>query len=87
MTPTLIDEQRQAIDQQGGAPVYVVDTERHQQYVLISASAYQRLRGLFEDEPFDIRETYAAQEAALKEVWDDPELDEYNDYDVHRPKQ
>ncbi|MBW3543176.1 MAG: hypothetical protein KY476_23210 [Planctomycetes bacterium] len=36
--------------------------------------------------PFDIRDTYAAQDAASAHVWNDPELDLYNDYDTHRPE-
>jgi hypothetical protein len=34
------------------------------------------------EESFDIRETYAAQETALAKVWDDPALDVYNDVPV-----
>jgi hypothetical protein len=34
---------------------------------------------------FDVRETYAAQDAALGAAgWDDPELDIYNEYDADR---
>ena len=39
------------------------------------------------DEPFDVRETYAAQDAALAKVWNEPELDAYNEYDQHRTGQ
>jgi hypothetical protein len=35
-----------------------------------------------DEEPFDIRDTYAAQSAALAEIWDDPALDVYNHFDV-----
>jgi len=28
----------------------------------------------------------AAQDQALGKVWDDPELDVYNDYDAHKPQ-
>ena len=38
------------------------------------------------DDDFDIRETYAAQDAALTKVWDAPALDVYNDYDANKPK-
>ena len=31
------------------------------------------------DPPFDIRETYAAQEGALAKIWDDSALDVYNE--------
>ena len=87
MTPKLSDEQRQAIEEHQGEPVYVVDTVKQTQYVLIPAEAYQRMRALFESDTFDIRETYVAQEQALgKAGWDDPAMDAYNDYDSHRPQ-
>jgi hypothetical protein len=47
-------------------------------YALLSGDIYER-KGLFSDEDFEIRETYPAQESALAKVWDDPELDIYND--------
>jgi len=43
------------------------------------------LRSLFES-GFDIRDTYAAQDEALAKVWNDPELDVYNNYDLHKPQ-
>jgi hypothetical protein len=48
-------------------------------YVIIAGDLFNRVRPLFADDAFDIRETYPAQEAALAQVWDDPALDVYND--------
>jgi hypothetical protein len=33
-----------------------------------------------------IEELQVAQDEALAAVWNDPELDAYNDYDAHRPQ-
>lgn len=87
MTPKLSTEQRQAIEQHQGSPVYVVDPENQKTYVLIPEDAYQRVKGLLEDEPFDISETYTAQEQVAREAgWDDSEMDVYDDYDSQKPQ-
>jgi hypothetical protein len=67
-----------------GEPIFLVDDGGSTTHVVISAEAYSRLKALLEEAPFDIRETYAAQTQALAKVWDDPELDLYNQYDQHR---
>jgi len=85
MTPKLSTEQRQAIAEQHGQPVYVVDDSTQEQWVLVPAETYDKIRGLIGHDVSEIRESYAAQEQlAAKEGWDDPALDEYNDYDAHR---
>ena len=63
----------------------VVHPGTHKVYVLVTAETFDRLRPLLEED-FEVRETYAAQDAALAKVWDDPELDAYADYDRHRPQ-
>jgi hypothetical protein len=88
MTPKLSSEQRQAIKDQHGGPVLVVDADTKEEYVLLPAGAYQKIRDLIGDEPSEIRETYSAQErVAAAEGWDDPAMDDYNDYDAHRKTQ
>jgi hypothetical protein len=88
MTPKLSNEQRQAIEEQHGGPVLVVDGVTHEQYVLLPAEIYQRLRLFVEAEGFDIRETYPLQDNVAAEAgWDDPAMDDYNDYDAHRKSQ
>jgi hypothetical protein len=86
MVPQLSSEQQLALEEGGGRPIEVVHPGSQKMYVLISRELYARLLPLFEDKAFDIRETYAAQDAALAKVWDDSELDLYNDYDAHQPK-
>ncbi|MGC8641776.1 MAG: hypothetical protein ACP5XB_18060 [Isosphaeraceae bacterium] len=58
MTPLLTDDQRQALDVQGGSPIYVVDLVTNARYVLLRADLFERFKAIFEEE-FDPRETYA----------------------------
>ena len=48
MSTILTPEQRQAIDEQHGQPVYVVDPDRQQTFVLLSAEDYLRVRPLLQ---------------------------------------
>lgn len=87
MMTKLTSEQRGDLQQHGNKPVPVVDPETNAVYFLVPSDLFERLRNLFDDEPFDVRETYAAQsEVAGKAGWDDPEMDVYNDYDAHKPQ-
>ena len=85
MTPKLSDEQRIALEQHAGQPLYVVDPVKRVEYVLIPADVYQRVHALLEAEEFDIRETYVAQEQSLGAAgWNDPAMDAYNELDPRR---
>ena len=86
MSPKLTDEMRSALEQQPGKPVTVEDDQTHIQYVLLPIDIYQKVQALVGDEPFDIRETYAAQDQALSKVWNDPDLDVYNADDANKPQ-
>ena len=71
-------EQSQAIRESNGQPVYLVDDAG--QDALLAIVRVDLLKILADDE-FNIAETYAAQEAALSKVWNDPQLDEYTEED------
>ncbi len=83
MATELSQEQQRELEEHGGKPIEVVHPGTQKVYVLIDGEIYEKLRPLLDEGAFDIRETYAAQESALAKVWDDPELDVYNDYDVN----
>lgn len=85
MTPRIAksNEINRALQDSNGGPLYLTDADGSVTHVVVSADAYRRLHTLFEDGDFDVRETYAAQSGALAAVWDDPELDIYNDYDAN----
>ncbi len=87
MTPQISEEQRLALQESNNAgPLVVVDPTTNARYFLVSANLYERLQSLMTDEPFDVRETYATQDAALSGVWNDPDLDVYDHYDRHPPQ-
>jgi hypothetical protein len=85
MTITLSAEQRQATASHPDELIEVLDDVSRTRYVLVPAEQFERIKALLAVDPFDVRETYAAQSAALAAAgWDDPELDIYNDYEAHR---
>jgi len=81
MLVELSQDQRQALDF-AGTPLEIVDPRSGSVYVLMRQESFARVRSLVEDE---LGETYSAQiESAMRAGWDDPAMDEYNDYDRHR---
>jgi hypothetical protein len=80
----LSKDQRDELAQHGDQPVRVIDPQTQKVYVIVPGDLFDRVRALVGEKQFDIRETYAAQDSGLAKVWDDPELDIYNDYDAHR---
>jgi len=59
MTIELTDDQRQALDAQPDEPVQVVDPRTQQEYVLLRADLYARLKGFLGEE----------QENAQQKTW------------------
>jgi hypothetical protein len=87
MATKLTNEQRDDLQQHGNQPVPVVDPETNAVYFLVARDVFERFRAIFDDEPFDVRETYAAQSAAAGQAgWDDPEMDVYDHYDSRKPQ-
>jgi len=81
MAPKLTDEQRTAVDECGGRPVLVVDPRSNRVFYLLSQDQFSQIQTLLDVNEWDVRDTYVAQQEALREVWDDPALDVYNDVD------
>jgi hypothetical protein len=89
MTPNLTDDLRQAIEERGGRPVYLLDASTNTRYVLLRAEQFEKVKALFgeDSEERDFRAMYPLVEESFRKAgWDDPEMDSYNDYDAHRPK-
>jgi hypothetical protein len=53
MTLRLSEEQRQAIEEHGGTPVYVVDDHTNAKYVLLKDDQYEKLKGRAGEEEVD----------------------------------
>jgi hypothetical protein len=83
MTPKLTDDLRQALEEGDGAPLYLVDSTNNR-YVLLHADQFDKLKALFVEDEFDPRAMYPLIDEAMKEGWDDPAMDVYDDYDAHR---
>jgi hypothetical protein len=70
----LTPELTQAIAQSAGGPVYFTDAQNGQEFVVLPAEDYENLAA-----ELTIEQTYPAQNDALSVIWNDPELDVYND--------
>lgn len=81
MSLELSNDLRQAVDAEG-TPLKLVDPRTGSMYVLVDEAVFQQLRSLIGD---DLSDTYQAQiESAMRAGWDDPVMDEYNNFDLHR---
>jgi hypothetical protein len=85
MIPRLTDDLTQAIEEHGGAPFYLVDAANNR-YVLMRADQFERFQALAQADDVDPREMYPPIDEVMKEDWDDPAMDVYNDYDAHRAR-
>lgn len=80
MTPRLSEDQRQAIEDRGGAPVYVVDADTNKSYVLIPAGDYEKVKSYLQD-LFDPREAYPFVDRVMAEDdANDPTLASYQTF-------
>jgi predicted ATPase len=82
MMTKLSEDLRQAVADQGEAPLFLVDDSTQCRYVLLRAEQYEKIKALL-DEEFDPRSTYPAIDQTMREGWDDPAMDIYDDYDAH----
>jgi hypothetical protein len=84
MIPQLTDDQRQALEEQGGPAVYIADAKPNTSYVLVRADVYERFKAVFEEE-FDPRETYPLVDRVMADDdTHDPTLGEYQDLPARR---
>jgi hypothetical protein len=85
MSIELTREQLQAAE---GSPLRVTDPETSREYFVVDKATYERLQELgYDDSPWTDDEMDAlAWEAGKHAGWDDPRMDECNDYDPHRKK-
>jgi hypothetical protein len=82
MTVRLPEELRTVVTAMPGVTVELLDEETQRSYVLLPAEEFERLKGIAQ---YQLSDTYVAQvESAMRAGWNDPLMDEYDDYDSHR---
>jgi hypothetical protein len=78
---TLTPDQRQEVQKAAEEPVRIADPETQNEYVILRADVYDRIRALADD-------TRAAYPLAMtvfrQDGWDDPQMDGYNVLDPRR---
>jgi len=85
MTIELTEAQSKALEQAGSAPPSVTDPRTQKTYVLISTETFDQIRALVPQDDYTLTDTYRAQiDAAMRAGWNDPVMDDYNNYDAHR---
>jgi len=69
MTTKLSDDLRQAIDERGGAPVYVVDATTNANYVLMRAEQFEKIRALIDGD--GVEAMYPLLADIVPDDWED----------------
>ena len=83
-----IELTREQLRSAEGSPLRLTDPETSREYFLVGKETYEHLQELlYDDSPWTDEEMDAlAWETGKNAGWDDPRMDEYNDYDPHRKK-
>ncbi|MGO9915341.1 MAG: hypothetical protein ACLQIB_11595 [Isosphaeraceae bacterium] len=69
MTTKLSDDLRQAIEEHGGAPVYVVDATTGVSYVLMRAEQFEKIKAIVDGD--DVEAMYPLLANIEPDDWDD----------------
>jgi hypothetical protein len=81
MTLQLTEEQRRAVAE-AEEPVRVMDPQTHATYVLLPEDVYDRVRALVDLEDLSPEEKLRLlAESGRRAGWDDPAMDDYDNYD------
>ncbi len=80
----LTREQHQALVQNGGEPVRVIDPEGGNKYVLLPVEVYDRIKSLLIREEDWAEDAYRASMEAFAPEWNDPRMDAYDALDPRR---
>ena len=80
----LTEQQHEEINQAGKTPVRAIDPTTKEEYVLLPAGVYDRLKAIFADGDEWPADGYAAaMEVFARDGWNDPRMDVY---DADQPK-
>jgi hypothetical protein len=80
LTPEQHLEIAHAVDE----PIRAVDPATREEYVLVRADKYERIKGLLSDDQEWVRAAYPAAMAVFREGWDDPRMDVYDELDPRK---
>jgi hypothetical protein len=69
MSPQITDDQRQAIEQAGGSPVYIADPATNASYVLLRAEDFEKMKA--QPDPDDASLMYPLLSDIAPEDWED----------------
>ncbi len=85
MSLQLTEEERRQVRLATREPVRLTDPETQQEYVLLRAEVYERLKALlYDDGDFEPSLGYRLADEVMKEGWDDPKMAEYDHYEEHK---
>lgn len=76
MAIELTPEQARGARQENGG-LRLIDPESHQEYVLVPAELYERLRHVLADAS-SVADAYPAIDRSFAPGWDDPRMDDYD---------
>ena len=71
-------QQLRAVNQ--GEPLRFVDPDVGQEFVVVRADVFDRVKLLFDDTDLDPREALPLVWQAMQEDWEDPSMDVYDNY-------
>jgi hypothetical protein len=81
----LTAEQRQAIAANGAQPARAIDPATQEEYVLLRAEIYDRIKHLVSDDRGWLEGAYlASMEVFARDGWDDPRMDVYDAMDPRK---
>jgi hypothetical protein len=86
---TITPELRQAIEQSGGEPLRLEDPQSSETYILLKASAFEKIERLLgpligKGDDWQFADAYVAADESFREGWEAPGMSDYDEYEKHR---
>jgi hypothetical protein len=82
----LTDQQRQELRRTNKTEVRLADPDTGQEYVIVRAEVYDRLRSVLGDDWIPEEQLRLLAESGQRAGWDDPAMDVYDNYDENHKK-
>lgn len=80
----LTKEQHDSLTQNGMDRMRVYDPEAGEEYVLVRAEVYERIKALLVEDEGGVDDYYRASMEAFAPGWNDPQMDAYDALDPRR---